>query len=256
MTMRLFAKRLSPGETLLAGVSILGLILTTVSNFMSSSRSVTALLLALGTIVVLAWMVVLITRKSYVIEGYPEVMRLLEDLARSARRSVWTTRTHGGEAEREAKYFELLAARVVDADSPLTDFRRIMRLDVSAEPRRHAWWLFERLSRYSAVQVRYFRGGGPKFDFMVVDGEIAVIGVPLPGGLGNLGGIVVRDRHAVRGVEAVFEDLWAECETLFIGSTTAIGREQHEERARFEKLLQQFANSPTDAAGISHDRVW
>src|ERR1051325_5586112 len=170
--MRLFSKRVSPGEAILAAVSILGLVLTALSNIMGSSRGPTFVSLGLISIVAITWALLLITRKSYVIEGYPEVMRFLEDLARSARRSVWTTRTHGGEAEREERYFEILCSRVSDVDSPLIDFRRIMRLEHSPEPRRHAWWLFERLSRSSAAQVRYFQGGGPKFDFMIVDGEI------------------------------------------------------------------------------------
>lgn len=255
--MRVFERPLSPGETVLAGVSVLGLLLTAISNFATGhSRLPTVVALLFAGTVAAVWMGSSILRKSFVIEGYDDVMQYLETLAKSARLAVWTARTHDGEAEREERYFEVLCSRVTDPERPLPDFRRLMRMGQQIEPRRHARWLYERLCRHSTVQVRYFVEGGPKFDFLVIDHRIAVIGFPMPGGLGNMGAVVLKQAHAVRGVESVFEELWENSPTLFEGTGVASDEEQQTARLRFEELLSRFTPVGSALVPNASDKLW
>ena len=63
---------------------------------------------------------------------------------------------------------------------------------------------------------RDYETGGPQFDFMVVDGKIAVIGFPMAAGKGNVGAVVLRRREAVEGVEFVFNALWRASESTLL----------------------------------------
>ncbi|HEY6803206.1 MAG TPA: hypothetical protein VI306_06470 [Pyrinomonadaceae bacterium] len=121
-----------------------------------------------------------------------------------------------GEAVGEEKYFDIIEHRLKDPHHPVEDFRRIIRL--SPKSCEHIRSLFRRLSEQAGVEIRYYTGGGPQFDFMIVDGRVAVIGFPTAGGKGNVGAIVLRGRTAVQGVEIVFHELWDQSTPLFEGS--------------------------------------
>jgi len=77
------------------------------------------------------------------------------------------------------------------------------------------------ISRFSedidAVKVRAFEGVGPRFDFIIVDGRKAVLGLPAAAGEGVDISLVIDDPEVVRGFEQAFEDLWQSSKKLFNG---------------------------------------
>jgi hypothetical protein len=162
-------------------------------------------------------------------------MAYLESLAETARYRVWTARTHLGEGIVEHKYFEIIEHRLKNPHRPLEDFRRVVRLGPKAYD--HISWLVSRFYNQSGVEVRYFTGGGPQFDFVLVDGKIAVIGFPMVGGKGNIGAIVLRKRSAVEGVEIVFNTLWEQSTLLFEGADNVTVQVQQEIQKDLETLL-------------------
>jgi hypothetical protein len=197
-------------------LGIISLILTLVANFKSNARAGTVLVLTAVAALTCVWFLFLITRSAFVIRGYSNVMSYLETLAGTARYSIWTARTHLGEGVGEEKYFDIIEHRLKDPHRPLEDFRRIIRL--GPQSCGHVRALFGRLIEKAGVEVRYYTAGGPQFDFMIVDGKVAVIGFPTAGGKGNVGAIVLRGRTAVHGVEIVFHGLWDQSPSLFDGS--------------------------------------
>jgi hypothetical protein len=203
-----------------AAVGVLLLVLTVIGNLTSIASRPTVTTTSASLILVIVWMVFLLTRHTFVLTGYIPVMSFLESLARHAKHRLWTVRTHLGEAHEEQGYFEIIEHRIKDPDpnKRLTDFRRVIRL--GPRSRTHVQWLVEHLGQQTGVEVRFIDGMGPQFDFLIVDGRVAVIGFPTVGGKHNMGAVVLRRRAAVEGVESVFISLWEECRlnTLFEGS--------------------------------------
>lgn len=119
-------------------------------------------------------LIVGLTRQTYVIVGYRNTMTLLERLAKSAQRSLWTARSHQGAAGHEQQYFKIIQQRLIAMKNPLEDFRRIVRVGAQEATADHLKWLVVSLSDQPAAHIRTYEGYGPSFDFMVVDGKIAV----------------------------------------------------------------------------------
>jgi hypothetical protein len=162
-------------------------------------------------------------------------MSYLEELAKKARYKLWTVRTHLGEGIGEQQYFRIVEERLAARDKPLEDFRRIIR--VTPKSREHLFWLVDHLSQYPHVKVLYFEGGGPQFDFMSVDGEVAVIGFAKTGGKGNIGGIVLRGPEAVGAVDVVFTNLETDSKLLFEGEHGIDQSRKDEFRTTIEAVL-------------------
>jgi hypothetical protein len=183
------------------------------------------------------WFLYLVTRNAFVLTGYASVMSFLESLAQTAQHRIWTARTHLGEGGQEQQYFSIIEHRLKAPSRPLEDFRRVIRL--GPKSRTHVEWLVEHLSREPSVEVRYLDALGPQFDFMVVDGRVAVIGFPMVGGKHNSGAVVLRRRAAVEGVESVFISLWNDCQStvLFDGSSNRTPEDIKHLQERLSALL-------------------
>ena len=151
----------------------------------------------------------------FVLRGYNRVMSLLEDIATNARYRLWTARTHLGKGTGEDRYFEIIRRRLIDETKPLEDFRRVIRLCSNA--RTHLVWMVDNFCSLPNARVSYYEFGGPQFDFMSVDGEIAVIGFPMAGGKGNVGAVVLRRADTVAAIETVFQSLEVASTLLFEG---------------------------------------
>jgi hypothetical protein len=120
-----------------------------------------------------------------------------------------------------------LVNRVRDTKRPLEDVRRNIGLTANSSTRTHLRRLVNDLSEHPAVKVKYFLGGGAKYDFIIVDGRIAVIGLPRSEGDRVGASLVVKDTIAVRCIESAFEDLWRDGILVFAGQPSdAEGRKQ------------------------------
>jgi hypothetical protein len=162
-----------------------------------------------------------------VIHGYARTIEFLQEIVLNAERSVWTVRTHIGEATAEEPLFTALANRVRDTKRPLEDVRRNIGLTATNSTRTHLRRLVNDLSDQAAVKVKYFLGGGAKYDFIIVDGQIAVIGLPRSEGDQVGASLVIKDKIAVRCIESAFEDLWRDGVLVFAGQPgTAEGHKQ------------------------------
>jgi hypothetical protein len=217
--MRTFLLTWTRTEVWSAAVGVLSLVLTVAGNLAPGTPRPTVIALCAFLVVVTVWCVFLVTRQAFVLTGYATVMSFLESLAQTAQNRLWTARTHLGEAGQEQPYFDIIEHRLKDPGKPLEDFRRVVRL--GPRSRAHVEWLVEHFSQESNAEVRYLDAVGPQFDFVVVDGRIAVIGFPMVGGKNNIGAVVLRRRAAVEGVESVFISLWNDCKSnvLFDGSS-------------------------------------
>lgn len=215
--MRHLSRSWSLGEKVNAAIAAFGVVggvLSAVTPFFGSARDATIWIFGGAAAVFGLFLVLLLSRPAYQLDGYRNVMAFLSRLASQARSSIWTARVHTGRGEGEDEYFRAIRSRIVDPNG-IEDFRRIVRLTPIAVP--HLRDLAEMFGPESGVKVRGFAGPGPQFDFVIFDGEIAVVGFPMEGGEGNVGAIVLRRRRSVRGVESVFIALWGESDELFVG---------------------------------------
>ena len=221
-----------------AVVGLVSLVLTTAGNLFPGTPRPTLIALAVFLFASVLWFIFLITRSAFVLTGYGDVMSFLESLAVTARQRLWTARTHLGEADEEQPYFELIEHRLKDPRYPLEDFRRVIR--VGPRSRQHVEWLVEHFSQHANAEVRYLSSVGPQFDFMAVDGRIAVIGFPVVGGKRNIGAVVLRRRKAVEGVEAAFISLWNDCQAnvLFGGSSSRTHDDVRQLKERIRGLFE------------------
>jgi hypothetical protein len=220
-----------PLDVLTAVATLVATALAFLAIFFPNSRLAAALLL-LATVVGLAVLGIRRLHAVKVIHGYGRTIEFLQELVMGAERSVWTVRTHVGDATAEEPLFTTLANRVRDTTRPLEDVRRNIRLSASTSTRMHLRRLVEELSDHAAVKVKFFLGGGAKYDFIIVDGQTAVIGLPRSEGDQVGASLVVRDKIAVRCIESAFEDLWRNAILLFAGQpVTDEGRKQRLLRA-------------------------
>jgi hypothetical protein len=226
--MIIFGRPVSPGELWMGLLSMVSFALGVIGNVTGTARQPTLIALSMIAVALLLALLVALARQTYVIVGYKNTMTLLERLARSARCSLWTVRTHQGAADPEQKYFEIIHERLVATDKPLEDFRRIVRIGIQSATEEHLEWLVQHLSNQPAAHIRTYQGSGPSFDFMVVDRRIAVIGLPQSGGLDNSAALVVRGRAAVAGVEAIFDALFSESRVFFDGKRQLTSKERSE----------------------------
>jgi hypothetical protein len=229
-------------------IGIISVGLTLVANFKSSARAGTLLFLTAVAGLTCVCFLFLITRSAFVIRGYSNVMSYLQTIAGSSRYSIWTARTHLGEGVGEEKYFDIIEHRLKDPHHPLEDFRRIIRLGPKSCG--HVRSLFGRLSEQAGVEVRYYTAGGPQFDFMIVDGKVAVIGFPTAGGKGNVGAIVLRGRTAVHGVETVFHALWNQSPSLFEGSKNRSSDARRQIESQVNAVLHEIESSVPPVATL------
>lgn len=234
-TIQTLLRTWSRTEVWSALVGVLSLVVSVVANMKSDSRSATVVLLACVATAACLWFLFLISRDAFSLRGYSNVMSYLESLAETARYRVWTARTHLGEGVGEHRYFGIIEHRLKSPYHPLEDFRRVVRL--SPKARDHISWLVSHFYNQTGVEVRYFEGGGPQFDFVIVDGKVAVIGFPMAGGKGNVGAVVLRRRSAVEGVETVFNALWDQAQVLFEGSADSTSQTQLDLQVKFDAIL-------------------
>lgn len=153
-----------------------------------------------------------------VIHGYKETMKHLEGIVRKARKTIWTVRTHVGEASVEEPFFNVVAERVLRKKPPLEDFRRNIHMVNSEATRHHLFSLIDEFGNAAGVKTAYFHGIGPRLDFIIVDGCHAVIGLPMSEAQGVSASIAIEDAECVKGVEEAFRDLWNHSDALFVGS--------------------------------------
>jgi hypothetical protein len=243
--MFLFNRPLSAGEFFMSLLAIVGFVLGVIGNITGTARGPTLVVLSAAAGTILLMLVVSLTRKTYVLEGYRNVMTLLERLARTAKQSIWTVRTHHGSGESEQKYFEIIRERIISTDNPLEDFRRVVRVGIQPATVKHLAWLIQAFADQPSVRVKCCQAGGPSFDFMIVDGKTAVIGLPQSGGLDNAAAIVVRGRTAVKGIEAVFDTLFNESQTLFVGNSQITNAEKED----LVTISRRIASAGPEASG-------
>lgn len=232
-------------EFVAALATMLSFLLSAVPGFSSDPRlPIRAILLAFG-VASLCWFLLLATRKAFVIVGYHNAMSLLELLARHARHRVWTARTHTGRGVGEQAYFNILAERLGRQDSPLEDFRRLLRLTPAA--REHIDQLIVDFLYKDAAEIRYFAGAGPQFDFMIAD-DVAVIGFPMAGGTGNVAAVVLRQAGVVEAVANIFNQLWNDSNTrvLFRGKATFPERDRQALLNLLKNSFAESANEPSN----------
>lgn len=215
--MLLFGRPVTAGEFIMGILTIVGFVLAIIGNVTNSARNPTLIVIAATAGVLLLALMFALARPTYVVVGYKNVMDLLEQFARSAKHSLWTARTHQGPADLEQRYFDIIRERVIAAEDPLEDFRRVVRIGVRTENAEHLLWLARAFADQPAAKIRVYEGGGPPFDFVVIDKKTAVIGFPQSGGVDNSSAIVVRGRNAVAGIEAVFDALFGESTVFFTG---------------------------------------
>lgn len=199
--------------------AFLSSILAIASAFNISGPTKTLYLLIGSFLIFVILFLFQISRPSFMIRRYRPVMDYLERLAKNADDKIWTVRTHNGAGDDEVRYFKIILERLEHPDPKkrLEDFKRIIRISPNA--RQHLNYLIDRCSDNNGAEVSFYKGGGPKFDFLIIDERIAVIGFANVGGKNTIGSIVLRDKHAVRGVVNVFHDLWNDehTELLFSG---------------------------------------
>lgn len=176
-----------------------------------------------------------------VIYGYHATLAYLVQLVREAEQEIWTVRTHLGESSAEEPLFNELVTRVLNPHKPLEDVRRNIRLLNSIATQRHLENLVHRLADRTAVKVKYFRGNGPAFDFIIVDGRRAVIGLPMAEAQGVGASLIIEDPAAVECLKYAFSDLWEQSTPLFYGNPLVTA----EERTR---LLSIVAAEIADSA--------
>lgn len=196
--------------------------------FTATPQFPTQLLLWATAAVAAGWFVLLATRSSFTIIGYRNVMTFLKETTRTTQHRIWTVRTHTGDGGSEEDYFRLIEGRLSDPDSPLEDYRRLFRSTPAA--RGHALALIAGCINHGAAEARFFNGGGPQFDFVMFD-DLAIIGMPMAGGQGNVGAVVLRGK-VVEAVAGVFDKLWNDSETKVLFK----GRRENGERERQEAL--------------------
>lgn len=158
------------------------------------------------------------TAEVRVIHGYSETLKYLEEIVRKARKTIWTVRTHVGEASVEEPFFQVVAERALRKRPPLEDFRRNIHMVNSEATRHHMYSLIDEFANVAGVKVSYFHGIGPRLDFIIVDGCRAVIGLPMSEAHGVSASIAIEDSKCVKGVEDAFRDLWNHSDALFVGS--------------------------------------
>lgn len=208
------------------------------------TRLATMSILAFLSAAALAWLVALITRPAFTLRGYKDVVTLLARLAKTSRHRLWTVRTHTGFGAEEDTYFKSIEERLRDHAHPLEDFRRIVRLCPNV--RDHLCFLISRFYCVDNASVYYYRGRGPQFDFMIVDGRIGAIGFPMAGGKGNIGAVVLRRREDVEGLGIIFNQLSQESELLFEGDS----RNTPQTEAKLQRRLKEiFALEALDHRG-------
>jgi hypothetical protein len=201
-------------------LAVLSLALAVATGLDSRPRQATVFVICVFAGLISLLFVVLVSRDSFTLRGYKTVMSFLDVLAATAKYRLWTTRAHQGSGDLEESYFAAIEHRLKDPNKPLENFRRVIRLSPSSAS--HARWLVEHLYNQPGVEIRYYKAGGPPFDFVIVDGKIAVIGFPMATGRDNIGAVVLRRRAAVEGVESAFHALCMDAEStlLFEGSKT------------------------------------
>jgi hypothetical protein len=226
-------------------LSIVGFALSVIGNMTGTARKPTIAALGATAVALLLALMVALARQTYVVVGYKNTMTFLERLARSARRSLWTVRTHQGAGDLERRYFEIIHERLVATDKPLEDFRRIVRIGAQSATAEHLEWLVQNLSNQPAAHIRIYQGCGPSFDFMIVDRRIAVIGLPQSGGLDNSAALVVRGRAAVAGVEAIFDALFGESRLFFDGKRQITLKERTELLSKVDMVVNSNSSLGT-----------
>ena len=105
-------------------------------------------------------------------------------------------------------------------------------------------WCSVTLAIQPGVEVRHYQSAGPQFDFISVDGKVAVIGFLMAGGKGNVGAVVVRRRSAVEGVEAVFNSLCGESSLLFEGTSDRTEEAIHRLQEHVETVVATARTIP------------
>jgi hypothetical protein len=130
------------------------------------------------------------TAEVRVIHGYSETLKYLEEIVRKARKTIWTVRTHVGEASVEEPFFQVVAERALRKRPPLEDFRRNIHMVNSEATRHHMYSLIDEFANVAGVKVSYFHGIS----------------------------IAIEDSKCVKGVEDAFRDLWNHSDALFVGS--------------------------------------
>src|ERR1017187_9908204 len=113
-------------NTVVAWCSGLGALISFLQVFASPSRQKQIVwgFLATTLFSVAAWLTASRLRKVRVICGYRETMSYLEKIVRESERSIWTLRTHVGDASAEEPFFTVVAERLADMKRPIEDFRR------------------------------------------------------------------------------------------------------------------------------------
>jgi hypothetical protein len=91
------------------------------------------------------------------------------------------------------------------------------------------------------MKVRTTSGGGPSFDFVVMDSSFAAIGFPAAGAEGFDGAVCLRDRSAIDGVAQAFDDLWNRSNPLFSGSHSVDDNERARLKAEIRRRIQALS---------------
>jgi hypothetical protein len=197
---------------------------------------------AAGGLVVAA---VLLTARRYIVRVHVDhtVRDTLDDLRTivlKAERSVWTARTQLGDPALEQRYFDALLTRVVDTDRPLEEFQRIILLNSSPGTQRHIHWLIDKFADIPSVQVRYYVGVGPPFDFMICDEATAVLGLPKAGSESFASAIFFNRVDVVIGMRDAFKLLWNNSTPLFIGKADITSSERAALKSQIDAAIEDL----------------
>jgi hypothetical protein len=151
--MIIFGRPISPDEILMGILSVVSLALGVIGNITGTALKPTIIALGGMAGALLLAFIVGLTRQTYVIVGYRSTMTLLERLAKSAQRSLWTARSHQGAVGHEQQYFKIIQQRLMAMKNPLEDFRRTVRVGAQEATTEDLKWLVENLSNLLAVHI-------------------------------------------------------------------------------------------------------
>lgn len=126
--MIIFGRPISPGEILMGILSVVSFALGVIGNVTGTALEPTITALGGTAGALLLALIVALARQTYVVVGYQNAMTILERLAKSSQRSLWTARSHQGAAGPEQQYFNIIKQRLMAMENPLEDFRRIVRV--------------------------------------------------------------------------------------------------------------------------------
>ena len=235
--MDIFGKHWDPLELIFASTAFL---LAIVPILLQQFAGIITKGLLLADVSVLVYLIIARNlRITYVMPRVQPVMNELSKYAESASTSVWTTRSHVGEAENEQGYFNVIGGLVLKNE--LCDVRRIIRLNSALSTRIHLHWLIDKFADQPAVKVRYVETAGQLFDFAIFDGKVGALGFPQTEAEGFMGAIFTRESTAVRGLEEAFNILWAQGTTLFNGTAAVNDVQRQKIKDEIDRKLDALA---------------